>query len=102
MFFFVGELKSGETVLIHAAGSGVGTAAVQLAKLVKAVIISTAGTKQKLTKAKMLGANHVICYKTEDFAEKVMQFTNGKTFFFFFSLHYYSLNVFKVLSVYKI
>lgn len=74
----LGEVKSGETVLIHAAGSGVGTAAIQLAKLAKAVIIATAGTEQKLANSKMYGAEHIICYKKKDFAEEVMSLTNGK------------------------
>ena len=78
--FWLGELKQQETVLIHAAGSGVGTAAIQLAsrKITDANIIATAGSKQKLEMAKALGAAHTINYKKEDFAEKVLEYTEGR------------------------
>lgn len=77
--FWLGELKQQETVLIHAAGSGVGTAAIQLAsrKITDANIIATAGSKHKLEMAKALGAAHTINYKKEDFAEKVLEYTDG-------------------------
>src|SRR5699024_10220801 len=75
----LGELKPQETILIHAAGSGVGTAAIQLAsrKITDANIIATAGSKHKLEMAKALGAQHTINYKKEDFAKKVLDYTNG-------------------------
>ena len=78
--FWLGELKQQETILIHAAGSGVGTAAIQLAsrKITDANIIATAGSKHKLEMAKALGAQHTINYKKEDFAEKVLEYTNGR------------------------
>ena len=77
--FWLGELKQDETILIHAAGSGVGTAAIQLAsrKITDARIIATAGSQHKLDMAKALGAQHVINYKKEDFAEKVLEYTDG-------------------------
>lgn len=77
--FWLGELKPLETVLIHAAGSGVGTAAIQLAsrKITDANIIATAGSQHKLDMAKALGAKHVINYRNEDFAEKVLEYTDG-------------------------
>lgn len=77
--FWLGELKPQETILIHAAGSGVGTAAIQLAsrKITDANIIATAGSKHKLEMAKALGAQHTINYKKEDFAKKVLDYTNG-------------------------
>lgn len=78
--FWLGELKPEETILIHAAGSGVGTAAIQLAsrKITDANIIATAGSKHKLDMAKALGAQHTINYKKEDFAEKVLEYTDGR------------------------
>lgn len=77
--FWLGELKPLETILIHAAGSGVGTAAIQLAsrKITDAKIIATAGSDHKLKMAKALGAKHVINYRKEDFAEKVLEYTDG-------------------------
>lgn len=71
-----GNLKPGETVLIHAAGSGTGSAAVQVAKLSGAYIIATAGTDEKLAKAKELGADETINYNKSDFAEEVKRITN--------------------------
>ena len=72
------ELKEGETVLIHAAGSGVGSAAIQLAKIKGAKVITTVGSDAKEKKAKELGADHVINYKTKDFAKEVQSLTQGK------------------------
>lgn len=78
--FWLGNLKPEQTILIHAAGSGVGTAAIQLAsrKITDANIIATAGQTHKLEMAKALGAQHVINYKEEDFAERVMEITDGR------------------------
>jgi len=73
-----GQLKTGETVLIHAAGSGIGSAAIQIAHLSGARVITTARGKGKLEKAKQLGADEVIDYSQEDFAEKVRLVTGGK------------------------
>ena len=83
--FWLGGLKlddkKGEkTILIHAAGSGVGTAAIQLAgrKIGGANIIATAGSDRKLALAKELGAGVTINYRKEDFAERVLEETNGR------------------------
>lgn len=78
--FWLGNIKRGETVLIHAAGSGVGTAAIQLAgaKIAGAKVIATAGSERKLALAKELGAAVVINYKKEDFAERVLEETDGR------------------------
>lgn len=77
--YWLGELKEGETVLIHAGGSGVGTAAIQLAKvLTKATVITTAGSQEKLDFCKSLGADAAINYKTEDFSERVEEVTQGR------------------------
>ena len=70
-------LRAGETVLVHAAGSGIGSAAVQIAKLSGADVIATAGTVEKLRKAGQLGADYGINYLQDDFVEKVKEFTNG-------------------------
>jgi NADPH:quinone reductase-like Zn-dependent oxidoreductase len=74
-----GGLQAGQTVLIQAAGSGIGSAAVQVAKLAgAAAIIATASSEKKLEQAKALGATHLINYSKENFAEKVMAFTGGR------------------------
>jgi NADPH:quinone reductase-like Zn-dependent oxidoreductase len=71
-------LQPGETVLVHAAGSGVGSAAVQIAKLMGAKVIATASTDEKLQRAKELGADHLINYATHDFLDEVKRITNRK------------------------
>lgn len=78
--FWLGEIKRAETILIHAAGSGVGTAAIQLAgpKIGGAKVIATAGSERKLALAKALGAEITINYKKEDFAERVLEETDGR------------------------
>lgn len=72
------DLKMGETVLIHAVGSGVGTAALQLAKCAGATVIGTAGSPEKLERARRLGLDEGIHYKRQDFAEAVASITQGK------------------------
>ncbi len=71
-------LTTGETVLIHAAGSGIGSAAIQIARLSGAEVITTAGNDEKLEKARKLGADFLINYSRDDFVKKVKEFTNGK------------------------
>ena len=71
------NLSSGEWALIHAAGSGVGTAAIQIASLLGARVITTAGSDEKLAKAKTLGADFGINYNTSDFVKEVMDITEG-------------------------
>jgi NADPH:quinone reductase-like Zn-dependent oxidoreductase len=73
-----GNLATGETVLIHAAGSGIGSAAIQIARLSGADVITTVGSDGKLEKARELGADHVINHSKEDFTDKVNEFTDGK------------------------
>jgi len=77
-FIFRAELKSGETVLVHAAAGGVGIAAVQIAKALGAKVIGTAGSDAKVKIAIQNGADHAINYSKEDFVEKVKELTNGK------------------------
>ncbi len=71
-------VKPGETVLVHAAGSGVGSAAIQIAKFLGATVFTTVGDYKKVARAKKLGADEVILYKTKDFSEEVKKLTNGK------------------------
>ncbi|KKE80330.1 NAD(P)H-quinone oxidoreductase [Oceanobacillus caeni] len=77
--YWIGKLKRHETVLIHAGASGVGTAAIQLAKQVSdAKVIVTAGSKEKLEFCKQLGADTLINYKEQSFDEEVLQATDGE------------------------
>ncbi|CAO3598679.1 unnamed protein product [Absidia cylindrospora] len=77
--FLVSELKKGEDVLIHAGASGVGIAAIQLAKEAGANrIFITAGTDEKVKFCKTLGATHGVNYKTENWAEIIAKETSGK------------------------
>jgi putative PIG3 family NAD(P)H quinone oxidoreductase len=70
--FTLGELTQGETVLIHAGASGVGTAGLQMAKQAGARVFVTAGSAEKIARCTELGADAGINYKEEDFAERVM------------------------------
>ena len=72
-----GNLKMGETVLVHAAGSGVGTAAVQLAHQAGAFVFGTAGTDEKLSGATELGMDVGINYHEQDFPAVVNEITSG-------------------------
>ncbi len=72
-----GELSAGETVLIHAAAGGVGSAAVQLATEADATVIATASTPEKLSMADDLGADYGIRYTEEDFVDRVEEITDG-------------------------
>ncbi|WP_218838246.1 NAD(P)H-quinone oxidoreductase [Bacillus sp. FJAT-45350] len=71
----VANVKKDEFVLIHAGASGVGTAAIQIAKELGAKTIVTAGSQEKLDKCKELGADYVINYKLQDFSKKVLEIT---------------------------
>lgn len=73
----LGEAKKKESVLIHAGASGVGTAAIQLAKKIGCTVFVTAGTKEKLDFCRSLGADFLINYKKEDFQEVVKGKTDG-------------------------
>ncbi|BED89397.1 NAD(P)H quinone oxidoreductase [Pseudoalteromonas sp. MM1] len=67
--FELGKLQQGQTALIHAGASGVGGAAIQMAKSAGATVVITAGSDEKCEHAKTLGADHAINYKTTDFVE---------------------------------
>ncbi len=69
------ELRPHETVLIHAAGSGVSVAAIQIARMIGARVLVTAGSEAKLSKAKELGAEEGIPYRELDFAKEVRKLT---------------------------
>lgn len=72
------NVRSGETVLVHAAGSGVGSAAIQIAKFLGATVFTTVGDYKKVARARKLGADETISYQTKDFSEEVKRLTNGR------------------------
>ncbi len=72
------QLRVGETVLVNAAGSGVGVAAIQIAKLHGARVIASAGSDEKLAKARELGADDVINYTTTSLADEARKLTAGR------------------------
>ena len=72
------NLKKGETVLIHAAGSGVGSAGIQIAKYLGAKVITTVGSDKKAQIAKKLGVEHVINYRKTDFPAEIMKITKAR------------------------
>ena len=76
--FTLGKLQAGETVLIHAGASGVGTAGIQLARAAGARVIVTAGSEDKLAFCKELGAEVAIYYKQESFAQRVLEVTDQR------------------------
>ena len=72
------KLRAGEDVLVLGAGSGVGQAAIQIAWRHGARVFATAGTDEKLAKARQLGAYEVINHTTQDVPAKIREFTNGR------------------------
>jgi NADPH:quinone reductase-like Zn-dependent oxidoreductase len=72
------ELQPGEDVLILGAGSGVGTAAIQIAKFLGARVIATASTDEKLEKARQLSADHTINHKSQKIREEVRRITGKR------------------------
>ncbi len=77
MLFGRAQLRPAEDVLVIAAGSGVGSAAIQIAKAAGARVIATAGSEPKLAKARELGADEVLLHGGE-FAREVKRFTGGR------------------------
>ena len=77
MMFDLGNFRKGETILIHGAGGGVGTAAIQLTQAAGGNIIGTA-SKWKHSKLNEMGVSNCIDYNTEDVLKKVMQFTDSR------------------------
>src|SRR5215216_6582830 len=78
MLFDNAKLEPGETILVHAGGSGIGTAAIKMAKAIGCTIITTVGDDRKGEKARALGADHVINYRTERFEGEVRRLTKRK------------------------
>ncbi len=78
MLFDNARLESGETILVHAGGSGIGTIAIRIAKALGCIVITTVGSDSKAEKARALGADHVINYRTERFEGRVRRLTNKK------------------------
>ena len=76
--FLEGGLQAGETVLIHAGASGVGTAAIQLAKAIGARVAVTVGSEAKRVICRELGADIIIDYKTEKFGDLIPAANNGR------------------------
>jgi len=78
MLFDNAKLEPGESVLVHAGGSGIGTAAILMAKAIGCTVYTTVGDDEKGRKAKELGADYVVNYKTERFEGEVRQLTKRK------------------------
>jgi len=78
MLFDNARLKPGETILVHAAGSGIGSVAIKMAKAMGCTVITTVGDDAKAEKAKALGADHVINYKTDRFEGVTRKLTAKK------------------------
>ncbi len=78
MLFDNARLQPGETILIHAGGSGIGSAAIQLAKKMGCTVITTVGSDEKIEKAKALGADHVINYRSDRFEGVTRKLTKKK------------------------
>jgi len=72
------QLRPGETVLVQAGGSGVGSAAVQIAKLWRAIVYTTVGSAEKAKRAKDLGADETILYRETDFVAAVRTLTGKR------------------------
>ena len=75
MLFDNAKLQPGETILVHAGGSGIGTAAILKAKAIGCTVITTVGEATKIDKARALGADHVINYREERFEHVVRKLT---------------------------
>jgi len=78
MLFDNAKLEPGETILVHAGGSGIGSAAIQLAKKIGATVITTVGSDDKIDKCIALGADHVINYREDRFEGRVRKITKKR------------------------
>jgi alcohol dehydrogenase len=78
MLFDNAKLEPGETILVHAGGSGIGTVAIKMAKALGCTVITTVGDDEKAAKARALGADHVINYRADRFEHAVRKITNKK------------------------
>jgi NADPH2:quinone reductase len=73
-----GQLKKGETLLVHGGASGIGTAAIQIARALGAQVFVTAGTEKKCTACRRLGAALAINYRQQDFVDEILKETGGR------------------------
>jgi NADPH2:quinone reductase len=73
-----GQLLTGEVLLVHGAGGGVGLAAVEIGKLLGAIVIAAASSEQKLAIARAKGADHLVLYSREPFRDVVKRITDGR------------------------
>jgi alcohol dehydrogenase len=78
MLFDNARLQPGETILVHAGGSGIGSAAIQLARRMGCTVITTVGSEDKMDRARALGADHVINYREDRFEGVVRKLTRKK------------------------
>jgi alcohol dehydrogenase len=78
MLFDNAKLEPGESILVQAGGSGIGTAAIKMAKAIGCTVYTTVGDDEKAAKAKALGADHVINYRTDRFEGVVRKLTGKK------------------------
>jgi alcohol dehydrogenase len=78
MLFDNARLQPGETVLVHAGGSGIGTVAIMMAKAIGCTVITTVGDDSKIEGVKKLGADHVINYRTDRFEHETRKITKKK------------------------
>jgi alcohol dehydrogenase len=78
MLFDNAKLEPGETILVHAGGSGIGTVAIKMAKAIGTTVITTVGDDSKIAKAREIGADHVINYRTDRFEGAVRKITAKK------------------------
>ena len=76
--FAIANLKAGETLLVQGGSSGIGVTAIQLAKALGAQVIVTAGSDDKCAACLVIGADHAINYRTQDFVAEVKRVTGGK------------------------
>ena len=76
--FLTAAIRAGETLLVHGGSSGIGTIAIQLARVFGSLVAVTAGSPAKLAACERLGAAILIDYRTEDFGERVAEATDGR------------------------
>jgi NADPH:quinone reductase len=73
-----GKVQPGEVLLVHGAGGGVGLAAVEMGKMLGAIVIAAASSEDKLAVAQARGANHLLLYQREPFRDAVKRITDGR------------------------
>jgi NADPH2:quinone reductase len=73
-----GQVKAGEVLLVHGAGGGVGLAAVEIGKMLGAIVIAAASSEDKLAVAQAKGADHLVLYGREPFRDAVKRITDGR------------------------